>query len=577
MKKLINFGIILILLTVFCGEGWGATGAKNFTVQPDVLAPTIDWYQASTYAFRPLYVDKNGYIWGRQQAGGTSLKRASQSDLSDLATKVSGVGSVSWSWESMVPIDAAETKFAIYVYTSAANRATYAGFYIIDNSNPASVTKSARKAEAFPDGDATAGGLTNMASARDGLHLWACSYGTKSCTDPPYYIYRSVDGGETWEDVYHHIVAYNTHMHCLAWDSYRNRIWACIGDLGSGGRPGILYSDNYGASDSWVFVEQEEVGGDGYMLTSIVPLPDEVLFGTDRAPAGVLNWKPTGTNALLAQPVVLEEDITQVYYAQEAGSNLGFSGIPIVLTDKEPYRILFPFGYNASYSDAWGLMCFDGSDNMFNLWTTTDSDTNKQWIRYFAGVTSDGYAIGGTSFTGDAYEWTARIKVPKWAYAAKESSKTYSCGVVAPEINNMTGVVVDTGLTDVVLANLTCVSTSVGVTLNSNASIYNSIFHDCVTDIDDNGFTATESHNIFSTGLDPAFISTSDLRLRAGSPCINAGTDVWTGTASITDYAGTQITNAAGVLVAPGGKVDIGAYEYRPSINNAARFLLLFD
>lgn len=40
--------------------------------------------------------------------------------------------------------------------------------------------------------------------------------------------------------------------------------------------------------------------------------------------------------------------------------------------------------------------------------------------------------------------------------------------------------------------------------------------------------------------------------------------------------AATRITNAAGVLVAPGGKVDIGAYEYRPSINNAARFLLLF-
>ena len=55
------------------------------------------------------------------------------------------------------------------------------------------------------------------------------------------------------------------------------------------------------------------------------------------------------------------------------------------------------------------------------------------------------------------------------------------------------------------------------------------------------------------------------------------GTDVWTGTANVTDYAGTAITNAAGVLVAPGGKVDIRAYEYRPAINNAARFMLLFD
>lgn len=55
------------------------------------------------------------------------------------------------------------------------------------------------------------------------------------------------------------------------------------------------------------------------------------------------------------------------------------------------------------------------------------------------------------------------------------------------------------------------------------------------------------------------------------------GTDVWTGTANVTDYAGTAITNAAGTIVAPGGVVDIGAYERKPSIHNAARFMLLFD
>lgn len=62
------------------------------------------------------------------------------------------------------------------------------------------------------------------------------------------------------------------------------------------------------------------------------------------------------------------------------------------------------------------------------------------------------------------------------------------------------------------------------------------------------------------------------------SPCINAGSNAaWSGTASVTDYAGTPITDASGNIVAPGGVVDIGAYEYRPSINNAARFILLLD
>lgn len=85
---------------------------------------------------------------------------------------------------------------------------------------------------------------------------------------------------------------------------------------------------------------------------------------------------------------------------------------------------------------------------------------------------------------------------------------------------------------------------------------------------------SAESHSL---SADPLFKSATDFSLKGASPCINAGADVWTGTASVFDFAGTRITNAAGVLVAPGGKVDIGAYEYKPSINNAARFMLLFD
>lgn len=70
----------------------------------------------------------------------------------------------------------------------------------------------------------------------------------------------------------------------------------------------------------------------------------------------------------------------------------------------------------------------------------------------------------------------------------------------------------------------------------------------------------------------------TNFALLSSSPAINAGSNaVWSGTASVTSYNGIGITNAAGAIIAPGGTVDIGAYEYRPSINNAARFLLLFD
>ena len=63
---------------------------------------------------------------------------------------------------------------------------------------------------------------------------------------------------------------------------------------------------------------------------------------------------------------------------------------------------------------------------------------------------------------------------------------------------------------------------------------------------------------------DPKFrkIIDDDFRLRHDSPCRNAGDNsVWSGTASIIDYAGNAITDAAGDIVAAGDVVDIGALE----------------
>lgn len=54
-----------------------------------------------------------------------------------------------------------------------------------------------------------------------------------------------------------------------------------------------------------------------------------------------------------------------------------------------------------------------------------------------------------------------------------------------------------------------------------------------------------------------------DFSLKKGSPCIQVGDNaVWSGTANITDYIGTSITDGAGTIDAPGGVVDMGAYEY---------------
>lgn len=56
-----------------------------------------------------------------------------------------------------------------------------------------------------------------------------------------------------------------------------------------------------------------------------------------------------------------------------------------------------------------------------------------------------------------------------------------------------------------------------------------------------------------------------DYALKSYSPCRNAGQNaVWMGMPSISDMAHLPITNESGAIVAFGGVVDIGAYEYFP-------------
>jgi len=60
----------------------------------------------------------------------------------------------------------------------------------------------------------------------------------------------------------------------------------------------------------------------------------------------------------------------------------------------------------------------------------------------------------------------------------------------------------------------------------------------------------------------PLFASTKDFRLQAGSPAEDAcDNSAWQGIPNIKDYDGVAITDERGNIVAPGGKVNCGAYE----------------
>jgi hypothetical protein len=62
------------------------------------------------------------------------------------------------------------------------------------------------------------------------------------------------------------------------------------------------------------------------------------------------------------------------------------------------------------------------------------------------------------------------------------------------------------------------------------------------------------------------FTDNYDGRLRPGSAALDAGDgSVWIGVPNVTDQRGVPITDSFGDLVAPGGRVDIGPFEWSPT------------
>jgi hypothetical protein len=79
--------------------------------------------------------------------------------------------------------------------------------------------------------------------------------------------------------------------------------------------------------------------------------------------------------------------------------------------------------------------------------------------------------------------------------------------------------------------------------------------------LDVGGYTHIPGTNTILS--DPLFVSTSDFHLQSGSPAKYGGDNsVWQGIPNIKDYDGVPITDTSGNIVAPGGTVSCGAYEY---------------
>lgn len=86
----------------------------------------------------------------------------------------------------------------------------------------------------------------------------------------------SVDGGMNWHKIFDASkITSVSHTHAIQYDPYENLIWMTFGD-GYDVRDQIAWSDNWG--ETWEFLPV----GEQRRVTSVMPLPSCVLFGSDE-------------------------------------------------------------------------------------------------------------------------------------------------------------------------------------------------------------------------------------------------------------------------------------------------------
>jgi hypothetical protein len=96
------------------------------------------------------------------------------------------------------------------------------------------------------------------------------------------YVWMSEDYGRTWKLIYDLGALIGRHVHGVCVDPYWDRLWITTGD----DQNSTIYSDDLGAA--WHTAEFTSAVDGPNQVTSILAMPQCVLFGTDGTPNGVL-------------------------------------------------------------------------------------------------------------------------------------------------------------------------------------------------------------------------------------------------------------------------------------------------
>ena len=224
----------------------------------------------------------------------------------------------------------------------------------------------------------------------------------------PNEVILSTDGGASFDLVLEPETvdedAANNHIHDVEYDPYAERIWVAVGDHGNSQ---VYWSDNFG--DSWA--ELTERGG-VTMITQVAAFKDNVVFGTDSTPEGIILWErdgpddePTGAGDLERVHVQIEtdpDDETMEMYARRRWH---------IREDDGRELCLMPFGYSPMHdtaSDSVVLASVDG-DEWYELHRTETREILLTNVMGPLSMDGDRRTLVSDSNQGEGYQIDATV------------------------------------------------------------------------------------------------------------------------------------------------------------------------
>ena len=220
-------------------------------------------------------------------------------------------------------------------------------------------------------------------------------------TDELCRIKLSRDYGETWETIYTAPVSASGkvwHFHDVTYDPYRSRIWVINGDYGENAN--VRYSDDFGKT----WFELWEEGTSPVQFTTVHPMPDKVLFGTDSPLLrGMYVYKEGASpGKYTLEPLKIWTETPQLGNAISRGYHFWDAGA-VYFISREQINANDP-----GYYVIWGTK--DGH-NLYRLWTS-EALVGGGSLSYLNGPDANGVMMA--HFISDGVAKNMKFNAPIW-------------------------------------------------------------------------------------------------------------------------------------------------------------------